>query len=451
MQNNIMRNITNGSTNDLKIEKIIQDSKVKLESSIKNKTLGSFDIQTWPGSRPFENKSKNILLTSPWLSKNFINLPVSEWDTYLVEWLTGFIDAEGMFLIDNIIHSTGRIQTRLLFQIKLHVDHKDLIEWFLHNIFGKGSIRIEKDRISLRITDMLTIEERIIPIFNIFKLNTKKSLDFEDWKLGYYLIKNNDHKTIEGQNQIIKLKNRMNSKRIDFNLPEDHKIVITPYWLLGFTEGDGSFLSDNNKNTGRPVFDLTQKNSNQLLESIKSYLNCGDNYINNENVCHFKITQIDHLYNNIYLYFKNLTFFTSKGLDFYYWSYLVRFHYKGLHTNEEVKSEIKKLLSNMNAKRLSTNILKNKITPLDIDQDKLEILLNLPALSTEESRKNKAKGIIDSKIIYVYDENYNLLNKYPSIRKASIALNIPKTSLIIKLDTNKLCMSYYFFTTLLDY
>jgi hypothetical protein len=33
----------------------------------------------------------------------------------------------------------------------------------------------------------------------------------------------------------------MNSKRTTFELPDDHKINITPNWLLGFIEGDGSF------------------------------------------------------------------------------------------------------------------------------------------------------------------------------------------------------------------
>jgi len=34
----------------------------------------------------------------------------------------------------------------------------------------------------------------------------------------------------------------MNSKRIDFNMPISHTITITPNWLLGFIEGEGSFF-----------------------------------------------------------------------------------------------------------------------------------------------------------------------------------------------------------------
>ena len=40
---------------------------------------------------------------------------------------------------------------------------------------------------------------------------------------------------------ISNLKGEMNSLRTDFNRPEDHNIVITEGWLLGFSEGDGTF------------------------------------------------------------------------------------------------------------------------------------------------------------------------------------------------------------------
>ena len=34
----------------------------------------------------------------------------------------------------------------------------------------------------------------------------------------------------------------MNRKRTDFKMPLDHIITITPYWLLGFVEGEGNFF-----------------------------------------------------------------------------------------------------------------------------------------------------------------------------------------------------------------
>jgi hypothetical protein len=49
-----------------------------------------------------------------------------------------------------------------------------------------------------------------------------------------------------------------------------HKFSITSHWLLGFTEGDGSFSY--NKLTGRLVFALIQKGNDALMNSIRDYL-----------------------------------------------------------------------------------------------------------------------------------------------------------------------------------
>ena len=43
----------------------------------------------------------------------------------------------------------------------------------------------------------------------------------------------------------------MNSLRTNFKLPADHVIKITPYWLIGFIEGDGSFSVE--KTNGYPL------------------------------------------------------------------------------------------------------------------------------------------------------------------------------------------------------
>ncbi len=42
--------------------------------------------------------------------------------------------------------------------------------------------------------------------------------------------------------KVLALKNEMNNKRTNFNMPSDHTIRITDYWLLGFVEGEGSFF-----------------------------------------------------------------------------------------------------------------------------------------------------------------------------------------------------------------
>lgn len=41
---------------------------------------------------------------------------------------------------------------------------------------------------------------------------------------------------------ITQIKNRMKTRRVDFTMPSSHTIRITPYWLLGLIEGEGSFF-----------------------------------------------------------------------------------------------------------------------------------------------------------------------------------------------------------------
>ena len=50
---------------------------------------------------------------------------------------------------------------------------------------------------------------------------------------------------------IIKLKDSMNDKRINFVLPESHNIRITGNYLVGFLEGDGSFYLNKHDLTSR--------------------------------------------------------------------------------------------------------------------------------------------------------------------------------------------------------
>ena len=49
------------------------------------------------------------------------------------------------------------------------------------------------------------------------------------------------HLTNTGLELIDTLLSNFNQKRTNFTMPIEHKISITPYWLLGFIEGEGSF------------------------------------------------------------------------------------------------------------------------------------------------------------------------------------------------------------------
>lgn len=64
----------------------------------------------------------------------------------------------------------------------------------------------------------------------------------------------------------------MNTLRTNFILPNSHKILITPYWLLGCIEGDGSFSVSTSKSF--PLrFNIVQSIiEKKVLEAIKLFL-----------------------------------------------------------------------------------------------------------------------------------------------------------------------------------
>ena len=82
---------------------------------------------------------------------------------------------------------------------------------------------------------------KLFPIFDNFPLNTTKHLDFLVFKKVLELYKNKMHLTNTGLELIDTLLSNFNKKRTNFTMPIEHKISITPYWLLGFIEGEGSF------------------------------------------------------------------------------------------------------------------------------------------------------------------------------------------------------------------
>ena len=63
----------------------------------------------------------------------------------------------------------------------------------------------------------------------------------------------------------------MNKNRVDFKQPQNHRINITPYWLLGFVEAEGSFSVS--LKTTRLVFDIGQTVSEvDVLKAIQKFI-----------------------------------------------------------------------------------------------------------------------------------------------------------------------------------
>lgn len=119
------------------------------------------------------------------------------------------------------------------------------------------------------VSDLDSLLNIIIPFFNKYFLRGNKYLDFLVFKQIVEMINKKDHLTIEGKEKINGLLKDFNKKRTTFTMPKDHKINITPYYLLGLIEGEGSFTFAN----GRIRFSLTMTETQKpLIEAVKSFI-----------------------------------------------------------------------------------------------------------------------------------------------------------------------------------
>lgn len=186
---------------------------------------------------------------------------------YFIEWFRGFTDAEGCF---HIYKRRGN-SFEFRFSIGLHIDDRAALDYIYDNLqIGKVKLNIKENVVTYNViaNDEIAI---LIEIFSKFNLNTNKHLNFltfrEAYLLYFYWGNNCRAELVE---EIEKLRLGMNSKRIDFTMPEGHKINITPYWFLGFIEGDGSFSYKNLSKDAN--FCIIQKGNKDLLIAVAEYL-----------------------------------------------------------------------------------------------------------------------------------------------------------------------------------
>lgn len=73
--------------------------------------------------------------------------------------------------------------------------------------------------------------------------------------------------SVDTFNQIVELKNSINTLRTNYEGYTISSDMITKNWLIGFIEGDGTFYFSNSS----VVFGITQKD-NKILEAIADFI-----------------------------------------------------------------------------------------------------------------------------------------------------------------------------------
>lgn len=288
------------------------------------------------------------------------------------QWFVGFTDAEGCFRIG--INNKNNVIS-FNFTIGLHTDDREVLE-FIKNRLNCGNVFTSENAATFCVTKISDIRNILIPIFEEFPLNGQKYLDYLAFKEAIS-IKLDSLKSYK--DLIIRIKSNMNTTRVDFEFPSSHTIRITPYWLLGFIEGDGSFFINAQMCI---IFSITVTATQApLMNAIKLFLDSysvDDTHLRASPQCSEILSQRTHLYAkpkstdkgkpSIILHLgqvnyivdkfipmlSNLSFVTKKYKDFLDWVFLAYLISTGKHNTKAGKELILKICKGMNNYRLST-------------------------------------------------------------------------------------------------
>lgn len=362
---------------------------IKMFKLIKNTNSSSLQLNTY-----YKGLNINKILSKFYSTKQDKNSCVRQEDDNFLKWFVGFSDAESSFTI-NTLWKNDKVSISkfsFMFKIALHRDDANILKLIKEKL-GIGNVRSYKNEYVFNVTDKKGIE-KLIQIFDKYNLNTTKYLDYLAFKKAFNIYNNKDEnsKIDTIKNDIIKLKESMNKKRVDFDRPND--IVINKYWLLGFIEGDGSFFIRRDNLVPTLAIEL---HASQLpvLVKIKEFLenNLGfDKYsmfkLRNSSIISITksnskenskasvsliIKNIRVLHNYLIPFFSEMEFLSKKGLDFADFKFICIAIYNGIHRIDGMKEIILKLSYNMNNYRLSTNI-----KPVEIlSKEELDKLINI--------------------------------------------------------------------------
>jgi hypothetical protein len=192
---------------------------------------------------------------------------------------SGFTDAEGCFSIGIRPDAKLKIKWRVLpvFIIKLHKKDLSILEVIKKTLHISclcqatskgGKIRKSGKNCVQYVVESFKELQVIVNHFDNYPLVTAKLSDFLLFKQCFEIIKNGEHLTEEGLLKIVTLKSSLNwgnsdkltnafplvipVKRLEYKF----KGIPDPFWVAGFTSGDGSFqirLRKLNTNTGYRV------------------------------------------------------------------------------------------------------------------------------------------------------------------------------------------------------
>ena len=267
-----------------------------------------------------------------------------------------------------------------------------------------GTIYKSRNCYVFQITKAEDLETKLFPILDLFPLNSSKNLDYLIFREVFYLKKQKIYKTSEGLLKIKKLLSQLNNKRTDFTQPKAHTIRITPSWLIGFIEGDGSFYISKKKDHFGFGLAISQTAVEiKLLEAIQAYLQnlwkerfnelqitVPNIYIddikprsfNHQLAKRVNVQDLAYIYLILIPFFNSKAFRSKKGLDYQDWTLGVQICFEGKHLTSEGFDLVSDLASRMNNSRLTTH---QNYKVLEITDERIKsVLSSLPNMNLKK-------------------------------------------------------------------
>jgi hypothetical protein len=243
-------------------------------------------------------------------------------------WFVGFTDGDGCFSINYQISKNGKYKWSLFFKIG-QSNYNLRALYYIKKELGYGTVQVESktNMADYRLRKLDKICQVLFPIFDKYPLLTSKSFDYMKFKTAYLIMIDSNIDEKEKDNLLLTLKGQNKPKnyispiwgKVNYLINDTNtaKRVMSKYWLIGFTEAEGSFYIVKKYNR-RLVhgFEITQKLDIIVLESIARILGIS---VISKKTYNTVVTTNSRAINNIIDYYKN-TMKGMKALEYRIWS-----------------------------------------------------------------------------------------------------------------------------------
>ena len=281
-------------------------------------------------------------------------------------WVTGFVDAEGCFMITirKQLGSRGWGVTAA-FSLNLHAKDSPLLKK-IQSFFRVGKIHIGKKAASFTVRRIDDITNVIIPHFKQYPLQSAKSIDFQLWSQCVEMIANKEHLSLSGLNKIVGIKSALNlglSEDLKQNFKDANLMVrpafrvnsnpLNPYWISGFSEGDSSFFVSISAKTNqvRMFYNINLNNRElPLIIKIQEYFGGIGNisYYDKNNLVQYIIASNQSINETIVPQFDTYMFCGNKLTNYLIWKEILLLVNSKAHLTTEGLNTIIGLKSKLN-------------------------------------------------------------------------------------------------------